>query len=159
MGSPPSVVEFDPYEPAVLLERMEELAAAGHGWINLAADADADAQAAAAAGAGLFRIFSARGPAVPFCTWVARERTRKQVEYVSIGVQHGSGPKALARLAEQGHALPEGWLVLQDHPKRGLVVALPVDTPHDAVLRWLVLAARLLSTETLPDRWHAAVYT
>ena len=62
---------------------------------------------------------------VPVCTWVPGERSRNGIEHVALGIEHGSGIKAVERLRERGVRLPEGWEVMQDHPKRGLVVAVP----------------------------------
>jgi len=61
-------------------------------------------------------------------------------------------------LAQLGHAVPDGWVVVQDHVRKGLVVALP-DTvaPADA-LEWLLRAARLLSTVPLQGGWRAAIF-
>lgn len=75
-----------------------------------------------------------------------------------LGLQHPSGSKAKPVLAELGHAVPEGWVVVQDHVRKGLVVAVPPDVGLDIALEWLLRAARLLSTIPLTGGWRAAVY-
>ena len=54
--------------------------------------------------------------------------------------------------------MPDGWVVLQDHSKKGLVVAVPPATGHADVVEWLLGAATLLSTVPLTGQWRAAVY-
>jgi hypothetical protein len=105
----------------------------------------------------VFRIFSARGPAVPLCTWVASDRTRG-LEHVTVGIQHGTGPKAVATLRDAGHPVPAQWHVFSDHSKRGLVVAVPLEAPDDDVLRWLLRAGEALTMVPLTGSWRAEIY-
>ncbi len=42
---------------------------------------------------------------------------------MTIGLMHPTGHKAVARLAEAGVAVPDGWVVRQDHARRGLLRA------------------------------------
>ena len=101
---------------------------------------------------GLFgAMFTARGPQVPIATWVPSES--------SAGVQHAAGPKAAARLADAGVHVPDGWRVVQDHPKRGLVVAVPAGTDNETVVDWLLAAARALCTVPRTGDWLATVYS
>jgi hypothetical protein len=74
-----------------------------------------------------------------------------------LGLQHGAGSKVRARLAERGHPVPDGWLVVQDYAKKGLVIALPPEAEASDVVHWLLDAARLLSVIPLTG-WRAAVY-
>jgi hypothetical protein len=155
MREPPAVVDFHQDEPDAVLDAMTDLRGRHRGWVNLHPAFDEDRQPSPE---GLFRVFSARGPAVPVCTWVAGEHTRG-VEHISIGVQHGAGPKAVTTLAEAGHPVPTDWHVFTDHPKRGLVVAVPLATPDADVLAWLLRAGGSLTAVALTGRWHALVYT
>jgi hypothetical protein len=74
-----------------------------------------------------------------------------------VGLQHGAGSKVKARLAEAGHPVPEGWVVVQDYAKKGLVVAVPPTADHADVVRWLLDAAGALTVIPLTG-WRAAVY-
>jgi hypothetical protein len=48
--------------------------------------------------------------------------------------------------------------VLGDHPKRGLVVAVPPGTPDREVLGWLLAAAKVVARVPIPDRWKATIH-
>jgi hypothetical protein len=150
--SRPDLLDFDPDRPDEVVARMAELADGNRGWVNLHPDVDEEPP-----DPGLFRIFSGRGPAVPECTWVPGERHRG-VEHVSLGVRHASGPHAADALAGRGVPLPAGGVVLADHPRRGLVVAVPPDADHSASAAWLVAAARALTTVPLGRWWQAEVW-
>jgi hypothetical protein len=91
---------------------------------------------------------TARGPAVPLATWTPDE----------VGLQHGTGPKALERLAELGHPKPDTWRRVADHPKRGLVLQPPPGEDPAAVLRWLARAAELLCMIDITRPWNATVH-
>ncbi len=75
-----------------------------------------------------------------------------------LGLQHPAGSKAKPLLAELGHPVPDGWAVVQDHVRKGLVVALPDGVAARDALAWLLRAARLLSTIPLQGGWRAAIY-
>lgn len=129
------------FDPADLQPVLAELGPSG--WVNLQPEADLDAEPDESS--GLFGVFSSRGPTVPFATWHPGER--------SAGIQHGTGPK-LAKRVE----LPEGWRVVQDHPRRGLVVRVPAGAPDEDVLAWLVATAGPLCPLPLLGRWVAEVH-
>ena len=115
-----------------------------HGWVNLQPAVDDD-DLPPPTGA-LFGLFSARGPVVPFCTWHSGER--------SAGVQHGTGPKVASRVD-----IPVGWRILQDHPRRGLVVRVPSEVPDADVLRWLVGVGAALCPAPTGERWLAEIHS
>lgn len=142
----PELVEFRPDSPEAIVARMDELASTGKGWITLQPGFDEDDVPPSTP--GLLSLFGGSGPPVPECTWTPTE----------IGIRHGAGPKVVARLRENGVAVPDGWRVLQDHPKRGLVLAVPPDAPRAAVLRWLLDVAVLLTRVRLTGDWRAAIY-
>ena len=100
-------------------------------------------------------LFSARGDAVPLATITAPSAPGGRR---SLGIQHGSGPKALDRLAEAGLPLPDRWLKAADHPRRGLVVTCPGDADVAEVVGWLLTAAGALSTVPLTGSWLARLY-
>lgn len=149
----PRYIEFQP-------DRAEEVVAAmetADGWVNFEPSVDVDD--VAAAGSGAFSIFSGRGPAVPLGTWTpAKAQSRGRRQPAMLGLQHPSGSKAKPLLAELGHPVPEGWVVTQDHVRKGLVVAVPDTVGAAEALAWLLRAARLLSTIPLHGGWRAAVY-
>ena len=146
MAAEPEELEFDPAEPAAVLARMDEVAAAGKGWVNFQPAVDADQEPPPRT--KLFGLFSNAGPDVPLCTWVPGQPTS------SIGVQHATGPKAADRLKIVERGIPDGWRVRQDHPKRGLVVEVPGGVPNSRVLDWLLDAGAALSTMRLTGRWR-----
>jgi hypothetical protein len=100
-------------------------------------------------------IFSARGDAVPLATWTSPAKPGGRP---NLGITHGSGPQALAKLARFGIGLEPGWLKVADHPRRGLVVACPREAAPDHTLWWLLTAAHVLSTVPLTGNWLAQVY-
>ena len=83
---------------------------------------------------------------------------RERPEPTSLGLQHPGGRRAIWRLRDAGIVVPDGWKVLSDHPRRGLVLSLPDGTDPQLTLDWLVRAAVELTEMALPDVWRAAVY-
>ena len=99
-----------------------------------------------------------RGPAVSMGTWMPAARGRKP-RPAQVGVEHGTGPKALDRLAEVGVELPQGWFKRQDHAKNGIVAELPDGVDLSTVVSWLVTVATELRTVVYPgDEWVAIVH-
>jgi len=152
----PELIEFRPEQPDVVVARMITLARDHAGWINfqpgIPSDAVGDTRSS------LFGLFSGRGPDVPVCTWTPGARRRRGFEPASVGIQHGTGPNGLNRLRDAGWELPAGWRRLQDHSRRGLVLALPPDTPPAEVLRWLLGAGAALSVVPLTGSWLASIF-
>src|SRR5207244_3345108 len=105
----------------------------------------------------LAALFSGVGPAVPQGTWVAPE-PRQKPPHAELGLLHQAGPKAVRFLDEAGVSLPDRWVVLADHPRRGLVIAIPPDAEHAEVLEWLIRAAELVTKMPLTGAWKAAVH-
>lgn len=158
MGVDVEFIEFDPAEPADVLAVMDELAAAGGGagWLTL--DPAIDERFPAPAENLFGKIVSGRGPAVPRATWVPADTTRRRPEPVSVGILHGTGSGATARLGEKGTPVPERWRVMNDHSKRGFVAYVPIDVPHREVLAWTLAAGRALTRIPLAGGWRAAVH-
>jgi len=157
MARTPDQVEFraadrSSREPVVRL--MAELTEAQHGWINLYPGVHPDDEPPPQTLLG--RIFSGTGPPVPVCTWVAPQPQQKP-PHAELGILHKAGPKAAKALAEAGVAVPTHWVVLADHPRRGLVVAVHPESPHDEVLEWLLRAAAALTRIPLTGDWKAEV--
>lgn len=149
------MIEFWRTDPGAVLDRMATLAASARGWLNLRPDVVEDDDVPPP---GPLAFLAPPGPAVPLCTWSPGERHRRRTEPPSIGVQHRTGTKAAARLADAGHAVPPGWRVSQDHPRRGLVVEPGAGESHERVLDWLLDAGEALSLLRPTGRWQAAVF-
>lgn len=149
-------VRFRPPEVDELVTRMRELAGAGSGWVNLQPAVPEDEVPPPPRGLAI--LFGSAPQAVPVCTWVPGRCGRRGRVPDQVGVQHGSGPRALARLAADGAPLPPGWRWRQDNPRRGLVVELPQDTDPAEALRWLLHVGALLATVPLTGEWRALVH-
>ena len=125
------------------------------GWLVLQPGFDAEAAAPRRRSSG---FFSSRGPYVPVASWVPGERTRQGIDYTAVGVQHGAGSSVVGLLAGRGHVGPTGWEVIDDHPGRGLVVAVPPAAEDAAVLAWLLDTADHLCAVQLTGEWRATVH-
>ncbi|MHB8671755.1 MAG: hypothetical protein ACYDAD_14545 [Acidimicrobiales bacterium] len=138
-----------------VLSTMERLAEGHSGWINFRPEVPEDQEVRRE---GAFGFLSGIGPVVPLCTWFAGEARRKGFEPPAVGIQHGTGPRAIVRLVAMGAKVPTGWLISQDHPRRGLVLRLPADEPADRVLEWLLRAGDVLCPIPMTGRWTAEVF-
>jgi hypothetical protein len=92
------------------------------------------------------------------CTLMPPRPTRRDTEGVTVGILHPTGAKAVARLADAGISLPDGWLVRQDHARRGLVVRTRHGGPEPEVIGWALRAGAALCREPLTGEWQAVVY-
>ncbi|HEX5367447.1 MAG TPA: hypothetical protein VFW63_12390 [Acidimicrobiales bacterium] len=166
---PPDVVEFHEQRRWALVVRMVGLATSGAGWVNLSPGLDVDVPPPGPS--PLASLFGSRGPTVPLGTWAPAPRPDAAA---SVGIRHGRGPRAIGRLAARHVTVPAGWRVVQDHPKRGLVLAVPPrpgepgpagggpgTTLHDdldTVLRWLLRATAALCPVPRTGEWRAEVH-
>lgn len=149
-------IEFTPDDPSDVVAVMDELAG-GQGWLTL--DPEFDERFPPPTRSMLGRVLTGRGPYVPRATWVPAEIGRRRGEPTSVGILHATGPNAIERLASEADIdVPDTWRVVADHSKRGIVVYVPVDAPHDAVLAWTCAAARALTKIPLTGQWRAAVH-
>ena len=149
--------EFDPAAPGPVVAAMDRLAAAGDGWINLLPGVD-EAEAPEPERAGPFTaLFGAPQPPVTMGTWMPARKNRPGGEQ-TVGIMHPRGRHAVARLLEDGVAVPEHWRVRQDHIRRGLIVAAPGGAPHAEVLGWALRAGDALALVPLTGMWKARVY-
>lgn len=91
----------------------------------------------------LFGFLAARGPANPLATLMT---PKKDADYLlEVGIQHRAGTKAAAQLKEAELYGPTHARVVQDHPRRGLVVKWPEDEDMVALAAWLFPAMRELA--------------
>ena len=137
-----------------LIERvLAELGAAGRGWVNLSPEVEEGHDPPPRNLAVV--LFSARGDALPLATWSAPETPGGRA---TVGIEHGSGPKALERLTEHQLGLARGWQRVADHPRRGLVAMTAPDADPADVCWWLLAASHALSTVPLTGDWLASIY-
>ncbi len=152
MAVPPPaelIVDEDDLEPVAAEVRRLSGAAA---WINLVPEVEEGDELPPRN--PVVAIFSARGDPVPMATWSGADGGRRW----TLGIAHGWGPKALARLEEVGLPLREGWFKVSDHARRGLVVTCPATEDPDEMLWWLLTACHALSPVHLTGSWLARVY-
>ncbi len=153
-------IPFETGDYGPVAAAMRELSARGdgEGWVNIGPELSDDEAARVPQRSALAAWFSGRGPAVAMATWVPAA-TQGRARAAQLGIEHGTGPNALARLADDGLDLPAGWLRRQDHAKNGIVIDLPGDAAPEAILAWATEAAgRLQSVLDSPRRWLAAVH-
>jgi hypothetical protein len=157
MARTPELVEFRPEDSSAVAQIvgvMVDLTAAQKGWINLYPGIHPDDEPPTPSILG--SLFSGTGPPVPVCTWVAPQPGQKP-PHAELGILHKSGPKAIRKLADDTITVPDHWKVLADHPKRGIVIAVHPDTPHEEALEWLMRAGAALTRIPLTGSWQAAI--
>jgi hypothetical protein len=138
-------------------DALSMLAEAGDGWLNLMPGIYED-EADVNPPTGLFSFFGTRQPPVTMATVMPPKRERAASEGMSVGLMHPTGPKAIARLAEAGITVPEGWVVRQDHARRGLVLRTAVGAAPADVITWCVRAGTELCRAEMTGAWRAVVY-
>ena len=143
-------------DPADLIEALLEVAGQPGSWLNIEPDVQDSLRADVS---GLFSWFSARGAQVPVGTLVAASARSP----ASIGIDHGSGRGAGDRLVAAGIAGPSGWVLRQDHPKRGLVWESPTGPGNSrdaaAVASLFMEATELFCQLPVPGRWRVGIHT
>lgn len=149
-------IEFTPPDIDGVGHELTSLREAGDGWINLlpgiVEDADIDPPT------GLFAFFGTRQPPVTMATVMPARREKREVEGLSVGLMHPTGAHAVARLAEAGIAVPDGWLVRQDHARRGLVLLTSAGAASADIVNWCVQAGTELCRADMTGQWQAVVY-
>ena len=150
-------IEFTPPDVTAVAEQLQTLRDAGSGWINLMPGIDEEASDVHPR-AGLFAFFGNNAAPVTMTTLMPPKKERRETEELTIGVMHPTGGKAVARLAEAGVLVPAGWVVRQDHARRGLLVQTPVVVSEEDVMDWSVRAGTALCRAEMTGRWRAVVY-
>jgi hypothetical protein len=150
--------EFTPPDFARVTGYLHHLTEAGQGWINLLPGVKADDDEQQTTPPGLFSLFSARQPPVTMATLMPPRPNRRATDGVTVGLLHPTGGKAVARLAEDGDAVPSGWVVRQDHARRGLVLLAPRGTPEADIIGWTIRAGQALCRREMTGEWQAVVY-
>ncbi|MCY4067862.1 MAG: hypothetical protein OXE79_01970 [Acidimicrobiaceae bacterium] len=160
MGSFSSeTIDFTTGDTDAVLRQMEALAQRGDGsgWINIGPGLREDQIEKLPRPSPLGGWFSGRGPVVPMATWTPPS-TGRSPSPTLLGVQHGSGPKALNRLREAGAPLPDRWRKIQDHAKNGIVVQPSAEASHQEMLQWLLKVCWALCPIDVEDHWLAEVH-
>jgi hypothetical protein len=150
-------IEFLPPDYDRVAAELDRLRAAGNGWVNLlpgVPEGAVDVEAPT----GLFAFFGNRPAPVTMATLMPARAERRDVEGMSVGMMHPTGPKAVARLAEAGVAVPAGWVVRQDHARRGLVLRTAPNAVAAEVVDWCVHAGTALCLADMTGEWRAVVY-
>jgi hypothetical protein len=138
-------------------DRMAQLAVAGDGWINLVprmSEEDDDKPTSL----GFMTLFGGGGPGVTMCTWIPAARGQGTATRSSLGIAHVTGHRAVAELAGRSTAVPENWVVEQDHPFRGLVLRIPTEESDERIVTWALRAVRALGTPRPIRGWRADIY-
>ena len=136
MAAEARALEFAGTDRAELLGEMRSLASDRSRWVNLSPRIDPEKVPPRGGAPG---IFSSRGPLIPLATWVPGPLGRKPAPS-SIGLQHPLGTKAVPTLRELGLVAPDGYRVVADHPRRGLVLEAEAPGDVDAVLDFMIRA-------------------
>jgi hypothetical protein len=156
-GRRQKTVEFTPPEVTAVAAELGGLRVAGSGWINLMPGIDEEASDVHPH-AGLFAFFGSNAAPVTMTTLMPPKKDRSGTEGVTVGLMHPTGGKAVARLAEAGVTVPDGWVVRQDHARRGLLLRTPVAVSELDVVAWSVRAGTALCRAEMTGRWRAVVY-
>lgn len=149
-------IEFIPPDIGGVGEEVAALREAGDGWVNLLPGVFDDADINPPT--GLFAFFGTRQAPVTMATVMPARPDKRNVEGMSVGLMHPTGAKAIARLAEAGVGVPDGWVVRQDHARRGLVLRAAPDSAPADIVTWCVQAGTALCMVDMTGRWQAVVY-
>lgn len=156
MSSSRFAFEVTPEAPSEVLDWMKSLSPDATGWVVLQPGISPETPLPSKP--GILAMFGTQSPDVPVCTWIPGKIRHGIAAPVSIGIAHHAGQRALPVLAGAGIALPAGWRVAQDHPRRGLVLRVPPDAPDTEVLTWIFAAGRALTPVPLTGDWLVTVF-
>jgi len=152
----PTSFGFDARDDAQLLATMATVQAGGIGWINIEPIIEQEHEPPEP---GPFAFLGGSTHKKPVITWMpAKPHENRASKPTTIGLQHASGPRVARRLRDLGLAVPEGWKVTQDHPRRGLVAEVPADADNRAVVGWLLRASAAVCLVPSTGRWEATVH-
>lgn len=156
-AAPPDRIEFPIDARGPVTAALAGLVDEGGGWLNLFPEVlEGDVERVTPSAVGL--LFRAAGPPIPQATIIAPIRRRRGGKPGQVGLTHGIGTKVLPRLAGVGVVLPDGWTMVQDHVRRGVVVKVDGDFEPEVVLDWSLRAASALCPVPLTGGWLAEVH-
>jgi hypothetical protein len=164
-----ALIDFLPDDLSPLLPTARKIGRDRNGWINLRPwpldDGDDDrltefSPTPPEAPVGLFarwRVVVLAG------TWVPGKVGRNGADPASVGLQHPAGRFAVRQLRDAGSPVPDGWRVVSDNARRGLVLSVPdgeggAADHADEILRWLLDAGAALAPEQITGRWRAEIH-
>jgi hypothetical protein len=150
-------IEFTSPEIDSVVAELAALREAGDGWVNLMPGI-AEGAVELNPPTGLFAFFGTQQPPVTMATVTPAHSTQRHVEGMSVGIMHPTGGHAIARLAEEGVRVPDGWVVRQDHARRGLVLRTSPDASPASIVSWCVQAGTTLCRADMTGQWQAVVY-
>lgn len=104
-------------------------------WMNIVPDVD---EREVHTGSIFWRVLSSRGPVIPTFTWVPAHTEGTRSNPCEVGILHAAGRDAIRRLEKEGVSVPDGWVLEQDHTKRGVILAVPPGTDETEILRYAV---------------------
>jgi len=154
---PPEEIEVTAAEPGPAVEALRELVAAPGGWMNLKPEVSED-DAVAVTPSAIGAMFRTAGPPIPQVTFMAPTEGRRGRKPAQLGISHGVAAMVVRRLAADGMALPEGWKVVQDHVRRGLIVRLADPFDEAEAVDWAIRAATAMCPIPTTGRWLAEVH-
>lgn len=155
MGTERRVIEFQRSEIGEVVAALAEIAASGKGWVNIEPILDDDTldTLRRESPPALIRLFSGRGPKIPFATFVPGGKGKPG----QVGLEHPSGPRTVRTLREAGVNPPAGWRMRQDHGKRGIVFDVPAGSDPVEMLHWMLDSASYVAGVDLTGWWSAAI--
>jgi len=149
-------IEFRPTDAQAVLDAMAVIAGASDGWMNILPGVEPEDEPDQPT--GLSALLAPRTAGVVMSTWAPPATTRRGHEGATIGIMHSKGRFAARQLAGLGVPLPEGWVVRQDHARRGLIVTASADASDSDMLDWMIAATTALCSLTLTGDWAAQIY-
>ena len=149
-------MKFSIDELTQIVAYMARLTGAEDGWINLIPRIIEEDERPTSL--GFFTLLGGGAIGVTMCTWIPGSHNRRGLIRPSLGITHVTGHRVFAELHSLAVPIPETWLVEQDHPRRGLVLRVPSNEPHEQVLVWALRAVGALSTPRLIKGWRADIY-
>ncbi len=154
----PDQIEFGIGAPERVVAALAELIAerAG-GWMNLLPEVEEE-EAAAVTPSPVAALFRAPGPPIPQATLIAPTAGKRGVKPAQLGLTHGVGHRVLGRLASEGLGRPDGWTVVQDHVRRGVVLNLADPLDPAVMVDWALRASQLLCPIPTTGAWLAEVH-
>ena len=150
--------EFTPPDVSRVAAYLDTLGEANDGWINLLPGIEDREDDPVASRSAFSLIFGAKQPPVTMGTLMPPKPNRAQFDGVTIGLLHPAGARAVRQLAELGVTVPDGWVVRQDHTRRGILIRTPVRSAATEIVSWTVRAGTALCREEMTGQWQAVVY-
>ncbi len=137
-----------------VLAAMADAARKGRGWVNVQSEPVDETEVPPTS--ALTQFFRRNTPDLALGTWTPPDPQRPGSPQ-SLGVQHRLGAKLLPLFDDFGIERPDTWRRLQDSPRRGLVVEVPADHPHDEALRWLLRVIRSATPVATTGRYRVVL--